>query len=166
MRHGLLSLGSLIWLDTDLLKAQSILYRRLSANLYETETPGDYFHLHGSLEATTALNMIGLEGHRPDMTGYHDAINLIESHVKKFTVDELEKMNAEKRQAGVTCLKWEDFKKTNYVRVIEYLELTILILLRDKVSSSKVLGSLKSLRRRLRLRHFLRWTQEMGNFGH
>ena len=108
--------------------------------------------------------MIGLEGHRPDMTDYHDAINLIESHVKKFTTDELEKMNAEKRQAGVTCLKWEDFKKTNYVRVIEYLELTMLILLRAKVSSSKVLGSLKSLRGRLHLHHFLRWTQEMGKF--
>lgn len=110
--------------------------------------------------------MIGLEGHRPDMTDYHDAINLIESHVKKFTTDELEKMNAEKRQAGVTCLKWEDFKKTNYVRVIEYLELTMLILLRAKVSSSKVLGSLKSLRGRLHLHHFLRWTQEMGKFVH
>lgn len=67
--------------------------------------------------------MIGLEGHRPDMTDYHDAINLIESHVKRFTADELEKMNAEKRQAGVTCLTWDDFKKTNYVRVIQCLGL-------------------------------------------
>ncbi|KAL8783089.1 MAG: hypothetical protein Q9195_009495 [Heterodermia aff. obscurata] len=101
-------------IDTDLLQAQSNLYRRLSANLYETRTPGEYFHLHGSLEATTALNMIGLEGYRSDMTDYHDAINLIESHVNMFTGAELEKMNAEKRQAGVTCLKWEDFKKTSY----------------------------------------------------
>ena len=87
----------------------------MSANLYETRTPGEYFHLHGSLEATTALNMIGLEGHRPDMTDYHNAIDLIESHVKRFTAAELEKMNAEKRQAGVTCLKWEDFEKISYV---------------------------------------------------
>lgn len=36
--------------DTDLLQAQSNLYRRLSANLYETKNPGEYFHLHGSLE--------------------------------------------------------------------------------------------------------------------
>ena len=59
--------------------------------------------------------MIGLESHRPDMTDYHDAINLIERHVGMFTAAELEKMNAEKRQAGVTCLKWEDFKNTSYV---------------------------------------------------
>ena len=87
----------------------------MSANLYETQIPGEYFHLHGSLEATTALHMIGLEGHRPDITDYHDAIDLIESHVKDFTAPELEKMNAERRQAGVTCLKWENFKTTSYV---------------------------------------------------
>jgi hypothetical protein len=101
--------------DTDLLQAQSNLYRRLSANLYETKHPGEYFHLHGSLEATTALNMIGLEGHRPDMTDYHESIDLIEGHVKQFTAAKLEQMNAEKRQAGVTCMKWEGFKMTDYV---------------------------------------------------
>ena len=102
--------------DTDLLQAQSILYRRLSANLYETRNPGEYFHLHGSLEATTALNMVGLEGSRPDMTDYYECIKLIEDHVKQFSAAELEEMNAEKRQAGVTCLKWEEFQKTEYVR--------------------------------------------------
>ncbi|KAL6709396.1 hypothetical protein ACN47E_001803 [Coniothyrium glycines] len=100
--------------DTDLLKAQAILYRRLSANLYATKNPGEYFHLHGSLEATKALNMIGLEGHRPDMTDYHECITLIEDHVKQFTVEELEKMNAEIKQAGVTCLKWDDFQATEH----------------------------------------------------
>ncbi|KAF2194940.1 CoA-transferase family III [Zopfia rhizophila CBS 207.26] len=100
--------------DTDLLKAQSILYRRLSANLYETKNHGEYFHLHGSLEATTALNMVGLEGHRPDLTDYHECINTIEDHVKQFTADELEEMNAKAKQAGVTCLKWEDFQKTQH----------------------------------------------------
>ncbi|KAF2092152.1 alpha-methylacyl-CoA racemase [Saccharata proteae CBS 121410] len=100
--------------DTDLLKAQAILYRRLSANLYETKNPGEYFHIHGSLEATTTLNMIGLEGERPDMTDYHECIKLIEGHVKQFTADELERMNAERRQAGVTALKWEDFKMTSH----------------------------------------------------
>lgn len=100
--------------DTDLLKAQSILYRRFAANLYETRNPGEYFHLHGSLEATTSLNMIDLEGHRPDVTEYNDCVDLIESHMKKFSAVELEEMNAKHRQAGVTCLKYEEFKKTNY----------------------------------------------------
>ncbi|KAF2680297.1 CoA-transferase family III [Lentithecium fluviatile CBS 122367] len=100
--------------DTDLLQAQSILYRRLSANLYETKNPGEYFHLHGSLEATKALNMVGLEGHRPDLTDYHECIKIIEEHVKQYTVDELEEMNWKIKQAGVTCLKWEDFKSTQH----------------------------------------------------
>ena len=98
--------------DTDLLKAQSILYRRLSANLYQTKNAGEYFHLHGSLEATKALNMIGLDGHRPDLLDYHECIKIIEDHVKLFTADQLEEMNSEIKQAGVTCLKWEDFQAT------------------------------------------------------
>ncbi|KAF1979420.1 alpha-methylacyl-CoA racemase [Bimuria novae-zelandiae CBS 107.79] len=100
--------------DTDLLQAQSILYRRLSANLYETKKSGEYFHLHGSLEATKALNMIGLEGHRPDLTEYRECIKVIEEHVKRYTVDELEEMNWKIKQAGVTCLKWEDFQTTQH----------------------------------------------------
>ncbi|KAF1958366.1 CoA-transferase family III [Byssothecium circinans] len=100
--------------DTDLLQAQSILYRRLSANLYQTKNPGEYFHLHGSLEATKALNMIGLEGHRPDLTDYHECVKVIEDHVKQYTADELEEMNWKIKQAGVTCLKWEDFQTTQH----------------------------------------------------
>jgi hypothetical protein len=104
----------LIRTDTDLLQAQSILYRRLSANLYQTKNPGEYFHLHGSLEATKALNMIGLQGYRPDLTDYHECIKVIEDHVKQYTADQLEEMNAKIKQAGVTCLKWEDFQATQH----------------------------------------------------
>jgi hypothetical protein len=59
--------------------------------------------------------MIGLEAHRPDLTDYLECIDTIESHVKQFTATELEKMNARERQAGVTALKWEDFKETSHV---------------------------------------------------
>ena len=110
--------------DTDLLKAQAILYRRLSANLYETKNPGEYYHIHGSLEATKTLNMIGLEGHRPDLTDYQECIDIIESHVKQFTVAELEKMNAREKQAGVMALKWEDFKKTNHVGSVHVIRIS------------------------------------------
>lgn len=61
--------------------------------------------------------MVGLEGHRPDMTDYRACVDLIEGHVKQFSAEELEKLNAEKRQAGVTCLKWEEFGKTQHVRI-------------------------------------------------
>ncbi|KAL4787311.1 CoA-transferase family III domain-containing protein [Aspergillus varians] len=98
--------------DTDLHAAQSIGYRRMSANLYKTKNEGEFFHIHGSLDATTTLNMIGLEGHRPDLTDYEEIIKVIESHVQRYSAAELEEMNKERKQAGVTAFKYEDFIKT------------------------------------------------------
>ncbi|KAJ5678234.1 CoA-transferase family III [Penicillium maclennaniae] len=103
--------------DTDLLAAQSNGYRRMSANLYKTKNPGEFYHIHGSLEATTTLNMIGLEGHRPDLTDYEDIIKVIEGQVQKYSVSELEVMNKERRQAGVPALKHDDFIKTPHGKV-------------------------------------------------
>lgn len=102
--------------DTDLLAAQSNGYRRMSANLYKTKTPGEFFHIHGSLEATTTLNMIGLEGQRPDLTDYEEIIKVIEEKTQQYTVAELEEMNKARRQAGVTAYKYDDFIKTPHVR--------------------------------------------------
>ena len=110
-----ISVPPLILSDTDLFHAQSILYRRLAANLYATKIPGQYFHIHGSLEASTTLNMIGLEAFRPDLTDYQECIKTIESHVKKYSTTELEEMNARKHQAGVSVLKWEEFQQTSHV---------------------------------------------------
>lgn len=104
--------------DTDLLAAQSNGYRRMSANLYKTKNPDEYFHIHGSLEATTTLNMIGLEGQRPDLTDYEEIIKVIESKVQQYTAVELEEMNKERSQAGVTAYKHEDFIKTPHVSLI------------------------------------------------
>lgn len=104
--------------DTDLLKAQSDPYRRMSANLYATARPGEYYHIHGSLEASTTLSMLDLEPFRPDLNalGHEAIVEEIESHVKRFTSDELEKLNAEKRQAGVPALRHDEFLKTPHVR--------------------------------------------------
>lgn len=87
----------------------------MSANLYRTKNPGEFFHIHGSLEATTTLNMLGLDGHRPDLTDYEEIIKTIEHEVQKYTAAELEDMNRERRQAGVTAFKHEDFIKTPHV---------------------------------------------------
>ncbi|KAF7560223.1 hypothetical protein G7046_g3931 [Stylonectria norvegica] len=98
--------------DTDLLQAQSIPYRRMSANLYKTKEPGQYYHIHGSLEASTTLQMIGLEPFRPDLTTHEQIVDVIEPAVQNFTVEELETMNAKHRQAGVKAYTHEDFLKT------------------------------------------------------
>ncbi|KAK7421258.1 hypothetical protein QQZ08_010035 [Neonectria magnoliae] len=98
--------------DTDLLRAQSNPYRRMSANLYETKVPGQYYHIHGSLEASTTLGMIGLEAFRPDLETHEDIVRVIEGAVRNFSTDELEELNAKNRQAGVAALKHEEFLNT------------------------------------------------------
>lgn len=103
--------------DTDLLKAQSDQYRRMSANLYETRDPGQYYHIHGSLEASTTLGMIGLEPFRPDLTTHEAIVETIESKTKLFSIAELEMLNAKNKQAGVPALKYEEFLQTPHVRL-------------------------------------------------
>ncbi|KAJ4172450.1 hypothetical protein NW754_002649 [Fusarium falciforme] len=103
--------------DTDLLQAQSNPYRRMSANLYETKVPGEYYHIHGSLEASTTLQMIGLEPFRPELQSHQDIVAAIEPAVRKFSIQELEALNAKNRQAGIPALKHEDFLQTEHGKV-------------------------------------------------
>lgn len=81
----------------------------MSANLYATKTPEMYFHIHGSLEASTTLDMIGLPPYRPDLKTVAEISDCIESHVQQFTIEELETKNRELCQAGVTAYKHNDF---------------------------------------------------------
>ncbi|OIW33451.1 CoA-transferase family III [Coniochaeta ligniaria NRRL 30616] len=104
--------------DTDLNQAQSNVYRRLSANLYETKDRGRYYHIHGSLDATTTLKMLGLPAFRPDLADYRQCIEIIERAVKKCTVSELEELNNRHRQAGIEALKWEQFRRTAHGQAI------------------------------------------------
>ncbi|KAI1500442.1 CoA-transferase family III [Biscogniauxia marginata] len=107
--------------DTDLHHAQSILYRRLSAGLYETRDSGAFYHIHGSLEASTTLNMLGLPPFFPGLTDYRLCINTIESAVKQFSVAELEQRNHKFRQAGVPALTAQQYKQTSHGRVMTSL---------------------------------------------
>jgi hypothetical protein len=58
--------------------------------------------------------MIGLDGHRPDLTDYHGCIKTIEDHVKQYTAVQLEEMNSNIKQAGVTCFKFNEFQATHH----------------------------------------------------
>lgn len=107
--------------DTDLNQAQSILYRRLSANLYETSCPGEYYHIHGSLDASTTLSMLGLPTHQPNLTRYQDCIDTIARAVQQFTVGQLESLNALHRQAGVPALHWESYLASPHGSVLSTL---------------------------------------------
>lgn len=87
----------------------------MSANLYVTKNPHEYYHIHGSLEASTTLKMIGLEPYRPDLVTHEEIAQTIESAVKKFTVDELETLNTRHGQAGVKAFTHAEFLKTPHV---------------------------------------------------
>jgi hypothetical protein len=101
--------------DTDIHDDQSNMYRRLAANLYRTKNYNEFFHLHGSLNPSVALNMIGLDSHRPDFCDYEEAIGIIQDQVQEFTAAELESINEVYRQAGVTVYTYEEFKNTPHV---------------------------------------------------
>lgn len=87
----------------------------MSANLYETTDKGEYYHIHGSLEASTTLRMIGLQPFRADLVTHHDIVGVIETAVKKRTVAELEALNTQHRQAGVKAFKHDEFLQTPHV---------------------------------------------------
>lgn len=114
--------------DTDLLQAQSNLYRRMSANLYKTKDD-QYFHIHGSLEAGVTLNMIGLPARDPQQTDYYQIIKTLGDAVAKYSAQELEEMNAERKQAGTTALTREQFDATPHGKVMNatpYWEVDVL----------------------------------------
>ncbi|KAI5816936.1 CoA-transferase family III domain-containing protein [Pyronema omphalodes] len=106
--------------DTDFNRAQSNIYRRLSANLYKTKDNG-YYHIHGSLAASPALEMIGLPTHREDFTDedYPRILEYIGEAVAKFTVAELEELNNERKLAGIMAIKKEEFEATPHGQALQ-----------------------------------------------
>ncbi|KAK3990563.1 CoA-transferase family III domain-containing protein [Cladorrhinum sp. PSN332] len=107
--------------DTDLNGAQSILYRRLSANLYSTKIPGEYYHIHGSLDASTTLQMLGLPTENPKLTDYRECINTIERAVMKHTAADLDKLNTKHRQAGIQAYTWDQFQSLPHGKALTQL---------------------------------------------
>lgn len=88
--------------------------------MYKTKE-GRYYHIHGSLDASKTLEMIGLEPYRNDLKGYHECIDAIEGAVKRFTVDELEKKNADNKQAGAEVFTFEEFQNTPHGKAMKNL---------------------------------------------
>ncbi len=105
---------------TDINQAQSNLFRRLSANIYKTKREGEYYHTHGSLEATPILNALGLPGYLKDgdekMQGlednYEGICELIQEQTMKYTIEELDEMTVKLRQAGAVVYKEDEFLAT------------------------------------------------------
>lgn len=99
---------------TDLNQAQSDPYRRMSANLYRTKEKDRFYHIHGSLDATTCLEMIGLPAFVPGLEDYDKIVDIYQEKLDQFTVDELEELNTKNKQAGVEALKPDVFLQTKH----------------------------------------------------
>ncbi|KAK6462784.1 CoA-transferase family III domain-containing protein [Scheffersomyces coipomensis] len=102
---------------TDLNEAQSDPYRRMSANLYRTKD-NRYYHIHGSLDATTTLKMIGMPAFVSGLTDYDEIVEKYQTRLDQFTCDELETLNVKHKQAGIEALKREDFLNTPHGKTI------------------------------------------------
>ncbi|EMG48381.1 nodX Acetyl-coenzyme A transferase nodX [Candida maltosa Xu316] len=108
--------------QTDLNHAQSDPYRRMSANLYQTKDKDRYYHIHGSLDATTCLEMIGLPAFIPGLNDYQKIVDIYQDKLDTFTVEELEDLNNKHKQAGIEAMKPETFLETNHGKVISQVD--------------------------------------------
>ncbi|KAL9619103.1 MAG: hypothetical protein Q9160_006280 [Pyrenula sp. 1 TL-2023] len=104
---------------TDIHQAQSNLYRRLSANIYKTSVPNQYYHTHGSLDATPILNGLSLPGFLPEpLPSYHEICSIIQAETQKHTPQALDDLTVSLNQSGCIVYKPNDFLATPQGRAL------------------------------------------------
>ncbi|KAI1770653.1 CoA-transferase family III [Hypoxylon cercidicola] len=92
-------------------------WRRLVTNVYPTRD-GRWFHLHGGLDSTPCLKMLGLPKHR-DLAEEMEAIEGLSEAVQQFDADWLDiEANEFWRQAGGICLTPEEYRATEHGKVV------------------------------------------------
>lgn len=92
-------------------------YRRLATNIYPTKD-GRFFHLHGSMNATHTLQMLGAKDSNPELDEA-SAIDFFVSEVKKWDSADIDRVaNEQFRQAGTICLTPEEFTNSEQGREV------------------------------------------------
>lgn len=88
---------------------------------YKTKD-GAYFHLHGSLNTSNILNMLGLPLHRPDLeeaSKWAECKSIYRTEVAKHDSQWLDiEANEHWRQAGTICYTLEDFQKSAHGQIM------------------------------------------------
>ncbi|KAI0596165.1 CAIB/BAIF family enzyme [Biscogniauxia sp. FL1348] len=99
--------------------AQSGPWRRLVTNVYATRD-GRYFHLHGGLDSTPCLRMLGLPTHDDTVADDEMAcITRLDARVRQFDARWLDvEANEHWRQAGGVCLSPEEYRRTAHGRAV------------------------------------------------
>lgn len=80
--------------------------------MYKTSSADVYYHLHGSLQASPILEMIGLPGYKDDLSDYDDICRVIQGKTEKFSAEQLDEGTAKRRQAGTIVYTQEKFLET------------------------------------------------------
>lgn len=92
-------------------------YRRLATNIYPTKD-SRFFHLHGSMNATPTLTMLGLPADRS--VSEDQAIEDYIATVKQYDAEWLDiESNEHFRQAGTICLTPEEFTLSEQGKAIK-----------------------------------------------
>lgn len=82
---------------------------------------GRYFQLHGSLDTTLMLEMLGLPQHRPDLEGIQhrdEAKQIYQAAIAERDSAALElEVNERWRQPGVTCLTMQEYAESSHGRL-------------------------------------------------
>lgn len=86
-----------------------------ATNVYQTKD-GKWYHLHGSMNATATMGMVGVE--EQDVTR-EEAIKIFSDKVAQYDAAYLERTaNEDLRQAGVTCLTPEEFFASEHGKIM------------------------------------------------
>ncbi|KAK5064330.1 hypothetical protein LTR84_000163 [Exophiala bonariae] len=94
-------------------------YRAMATNIYETADKR-WFQLHGSMDTTSILEMLGLPQHQPVSSepaiAHRDAMkDIYKAAIAQWDSQALEiEVNERWRQPGVTCLTKEEYAATKH----------------------------------------------------
>ncbi|KAI5920978.1 CAIB/BAIF family enzyme [Camillea tinctor] len=99
--------------------AQAGAWRRLVTNVYATRD-GRYFHLHGGLDSSPCLQMLGLPTHDDAAAADEmECIRRLDDRVRQFDAHWLDvEANEHWRQAGGICLSPEEYRASAHGRAV------------------------------------------------
>ncbi|CAG8049029.1 unnamed protein product [Penicillium salamii] len=82
-----------------------------STAIYKTKTPGVWYQLHGSLDASPVLRSMGMDPDYP-AKDLDDAYQYISRHMEQWTADELEMHNVKNGFCGSICFTPKGWSET------------------------------------------------------
>lgn len=110
-------------------------YRALATNIYQTKD-SKYFQLHGSMNATETLKMLGLPSRINELKEREKTVQFLNNEVKNYDSEWLDiTANERFRQAGCVCYTAEEFANTEQGRILSTEPLYLLYKTHEQLPS-------------------------------